>query len=330
MGAEAMTTPQTTDTRVVSSVSAARRDSAQYAGERSLVSWEEIQDLELVILRRMREFGKGNHPSLFRGGGFDFVGLRDWEPGDRVSTVDWAQSTIANFSPLVTREFEQESPASVSIVADTSLSTRCGVHGVPIAQAIARAVATLALGAAFAQDRVGLITFDGDHRQLATAPRAGRNHAIHCVDAYEETVLGARVADAPRRVGGFAGFLRQVSLVPVVSDFLLEKPEALLRELIELTSVHDVFLVMIDGAFAFEFQPPSARWVSVYDVETGRSRLVSARELASLAKTISDWQDKVEQIARRGGMDVLRVRAKDRRFHDALVEFFAYRRRRGR
>ena len=89
----------------------------------------------------MKEFTLGDHASVFKGGGFNFVGVRDWQPGDRMSSIDWAQSSMTNFSPLITRDFEQDSNATIVAVADASLSTRCGVHGVPIAAAIARAVA---------------------------------------------------------------------------------------------------------------------------------------------------------------------------------------------
>ena len=76
----------------------------------------------------MKEFTLGDHASVFKGAGFNFVGLRDWEPGDRVSSIDWAQSSLTNFSPLITREFEQDSNATIVAVADASLSTRCGVE----------------------------------------------------------------------------------------------------------------------------------------------------------------------------------------------------------
>src|SRR5881396_2840944 len=105
------------------------------------VNLSELTEIELLILRRMREVTMGEHRSLFHGSGFDFVGLRDWEAGDRFSAIDWAQSSLTNFSPLIVREFEQPSTASVVVVADGSLSTRCGVDGVPIAAAIARAIA---------------------------------------------------------------------------------------------------------------------------------------------------------------------------------------------
>jgi uncharacterized protein (DUF58 family) len=103
--------------------------------DQSLVNLSDITEIELLILRRMREFTMGEHRSVFHGAGFDFVGLREWQPGDRLSHVEWAQSTMTNFNPLIVRDFEQPSTAGVVAIADTSLSTRCGVDGVPIAPA---------------------------------------------------------------------------------------------------------------------------------------------------------------------------------------------------
>ena len=42
----------------------------------------------------------------------------EWEPGDRMSSIDWAQSSMTNFSPLITRDFEQDSNATIVAVAD--------------------------------------------------------------------------------------------------------------------------------------------------------------------------------------------------------------------
>ena len=96
-----------------------------------LVNLADITEIELVILKRMREFTLGDHRSLFHGSGFDFVGLRNWESGDRFETIDWAQSSLTNFAPLVVRNFEQPSTAGVVVVADHSRSTRCGVDALP-------------------------------------------------------------------------------------------------------------------------------------------------------------------------------------------------------
>ena len=125
-----------------------------------LINLSEITEVELIILKRMREFTIGDHASMFHGTGFDYVGLRDWQAGDQPSQIDWAQSSLTNFSPMVVREFEQPSTASVLVVADRSASTRCGVGGVPIAHAAA---------IPFGVDRCyGLLEAPGARRRRAT------------------------------------------------------------------------------------------------------------------------------------------------------------------
>ena len=80
-----------------------------------LISLSDITEIELLILKRMREVTMGDHRSLAHGSGFDFVGLRDFQAGDRPAQIDWPQSTLTNFSPLIVREYEQPSTASVVV-----------------------------------------------------------------------------------------------------------------------------------------------------------------------------------------------------------------------
>ena len=288
--------------------------------EDTLVSWSEIQDVELVIVRRMQEFAIGAHPSVFHGTGYDLAGLRDWQPGDRLSAIDWPQSSLTNFSPLITREFDQESNAPIVIAADVSQSTRCGVRDEPIARIIARAVATFAMAAAFFQDRAGLVTFDRDIRRIAVRPRVGKSHAIHCVKAYQDQLLGRGVRESAPDVS-FAGLLRTRSLVPVISDFLFEDPHPLLAELADLNTSHDVFLVMIDSAFAFDLPRFSAGWIEAYDVETGRTSVISSADLEQLGSRVREWQDTVEHAAHDHALEVLRLGGSGQQFHDTLVGF---------
>jgi uncharacterized protein (DUF58 family) len=300
----------------------------------ALVNLSDLDEIELLILKRMREFTIGEHKSQFRGTGFDFVGLRDWQPGDRLSQIDWPQSTITNFSPLVVREFEQPSTAPVIAVADRSLSTRCGTHGVPIAAAVARAIGTIGISAVFFQDRFGLITFDAGFTDLlAVRPRIGKNQVIHCLDAYARSsaardMLEIKKADSLSMT--IAGFLRKTTLVPVVSDFLFDEAPASIRELALLNSTHDVFLVLIDSAFAFEVPHVSSGWVEAFDVETGRSRVVSRRTLTTLAARAGAWQDEVERTAKAADIDVLRLGIDEEKSAIALAEFIAERRLRKR
>jgi uncharacterized protein (DUF58 family) len=297
------------------------------SGDPPLVNLSEITEVELLILRRMREFTMGEHRSLFHGSGFDFVGLRDWQAGDRFSSIDWAQSSLTNFSPLIVREFEQPSTASVVVVADGSLSTRCGVDGVPIAAAIARAIATIGMSAVFFQDLFGLMTFDAGFARLAAVrPRIGKSQVIHCLDAYQRQrgLQDVKTSDSLSR--SIAGFMRKTSLVPIISDFLFDQPRDTLRELAHLNSTHDVFLILIDAAFAFELPRISAGWIEAFDVETGRSRVMSRAAMGKLARRVREWQDDVERMAKNEGLDVLRLGLDPVQSVIALTEFVMERR----
>lgn len=272
----------------------------------------------------------GAHPSVFQGSGFDFVGLRDWQPGDRLSSIDWSQSTLTNFSPLITREFEQQSTARIVIVADTSVSTRCGTRGVPIATVVARAVATFAMAGAFFQDQVGLITFDGRCRHMSVRPQVGKNHAIHCLDAYQDVVFGRTQYEPQPVANTFDGLLRKTSMVPVVSDFLFEDYESFLDDLLKLQASHDTFVVLVDSRHAYDLPVISDGWIEAADVETGQSHLLSSSELQQLGDRVFDWQNTVEAAALSRGLEVLRVSADIDTFHGAVVRFLADRRLRKR
>ena len=120
--------------------------------------------------------------------------------------------------------------------------------------------------------------------------------------------------------------MRKTSLVPVISDFLFDQPRDMLRELAHLNSSHDVFLILIDAAFAFELPKISAGWIEAFDVENGRSRVMSRAALRKLARRVRDWQDDVERMAKDHGLDVLRLGLDPVQSIIALTEFVMERR----
>jgi uncharacterized protein (DUF58 family) len=274
----------------------------------------------------MKEYTLGDHASVFKGAGFNFVGLRDWEPGDRLSSIDWPQSSFNNFSPLIMREFEQNSTGTVIAVADASLSTRCGVRGVPIAAAIARSVAAVGLSSVFFQDMFGLITFDeGFHEVSVARPRIGKPHVIYCLDLYEQRKETDSVARGDV-IATIESHLRKTSLVPVISDFLFSNVADLIKELSILNGAHDVFLMMVDARFAYQLPGVSAGWIQTFDVETGRMRTVSRREFARLADRVEEWQQEVMRLAQEADLDIVRVGLDRWEMETILIEFVAERR----
>ena len=292
-----------------------------------LVDLSEIAEIELFVLRRMKERTIGDHDSVFRGPGFNFVGIRDWEPGDRTSSIDWAQSSLTNFSPLITREFEQPSNATIVAVADASLSTRCGTGGAIIAAAIARSLATVGMSAVLFQDMFGLITFDDQLRQVAAVrPRIGKPHVIHCLERYQHGTTTEDSGPGGDVTATIAAHLRRTSLVPVISDFLFADVGRAISELSVLNAVHDVFLIMADARFAYQLPDVSAGWIEIFDVETGRTRVLSQREMRKLAARVDEWQQDVQRLARDADLDIVRVGLDRWEMETVLVNLVAERR----
>ena len=299
-----------------------------------LINLSEITEVELLILKRMREFTIGEHSSMFHGTGFDFVGLRDWQAGDRFEAIDWAQSSLNNFSPLIVREFEQPTTSSAIIVADRSASTRCGANsgandnrGMQIATLIARAIATVGMSAVFFQDSIGLITFDEGFRELgAVRPRIGKGQVIHCLEAYQDGHGLQDIQNIGSLSATLTGFSRKTALMPVLSDFLFDEAPAFLKDLSQVNNVHDVVVMIVDASFAFELPKVSAGWVEVYDVETGRTRMMSRRELSKQSERVRAWQNEIARQAKDNDLDVVRLSLDQVKFDVALVEWVAERR----
>ncbi len=293
----------------------------------SFVDLNALTKIELLVLKRLSSGTTGEHRSRADGAGFDFVGLRDWQAGDRFSSIDWAQSSLTNFSPLVVREFDQPSAATVLAVADASLSTRCGVDGTPIGAVVGRALATIGLSAAFFQDRFGLLTFDRGFGQVAGIPaRTGRGHVVHCLEAYEARRGLEPVAGEGGIGSALAGSLRAPSLVPVISDFLFDDALALIDDLVYVNVTHDVFLVMVDSAFAYATPPLSSGWITVRDAEAGATRVLSQRAFRDLGARARAWQATVTRHAREADLDVVLLGPDQAAGDMALAEFVAERR----
>src|SRR5207237_7727089 len=93
----------------------------------------------------------------------------------------------------------------------------------------------------------------------------------------------------------------------VISEFLFDDAGEVLKELALVNSAHDVFIVLIDSAFAFELPPVSAGWIEAFDVETGRAKVLSRGALKTLSTRTRAWQDEVSRLAKDAGLAGLRI-----------------------
>ena len=74
--------------------------------------------VDLHTSNRARGLIQGRGRSLFKGSGEDFDDLKYYQPGDKISDIDW-KATARSGEPLI-RQFNEERVRHLSIVADTS------------------------------------------------------------------------------------------------------------------------------------------------------------------------------------------------------------------
>ena len=85
-------------------------------------------------------------------------------------------------------------------------------------------------------------------------------------------------------------------------------------------------LLMADARFAYDVPKVSDGWVDVFDIETGRTRVLSRAGGRPGAGRANAWQDEVVRMAKDADLDVVRVGLDRWEMETALVEFAAERR----
>jgi len=290
----------------------------------------EIKEIDIVVLRRLQELIGGDHKSFFKGDGFDLVGLRDWQPGDKISSIDWPQSTMNNFNPLVVMEFEEDKNGTILIVTDASLSMGCGIDGFSSRNIVSRAIATIGLSGVFFQDLTGLFIFDHKYNHVHIRPRMGKNNIISCISHYLNPSFSGSALNPLNMTQKILGCLRRPAMIPVISDFLFEDADDFIKDISNLKSRHDLFLIVTEASFLFELPETSDGWVECLDIENGKTMLLSRKEFMHMSGRAIDHQAAVIQRARQSGLEVLKAGRDKNTFYNNFTEFFFNRRTRRR
>ena len=122
----------------------------------------------------------GNQLSRSRGDGIEFADIREWQPGDRVRSINWQAS--ARRGDLLVNEQHPERNTDVVLFLDTFTDVRSGGHGT--LDLTVRAAASLAHRYLQRKDRVGVVSFGGYLSWLL--PRSGTQQLYRIVDSLLE------------------------------------------------------------------------------------------------------------------------------------------------
>ena len=112
-----------------------------------------LRDALLRGLRRPRRFAEGS-PLQYRGDGYEFVELREYQPGDDVRRIDWAAT--ARTAQLQTRVLLEDVALTIAVYTDDSPAIEMGRN-----RALREAASEISdawLAAALRSDRTFVLT----------------------------------------------------------------------------------------------------------------------------------------------------------------------------
>ena len=205
----------------------------------------------------------GNFRSLYRGQGIEFAGVRDYNRGDDIRTIDW--NVTARMGRPYIKIFEEERELQIFLITDSSLSMQLENNSgrrTKYASA-AETAALVTIAAEINACPVGAVFFDGAIH-FSCEPSLGKETTMQILNHLDRLPASPTPGSVlPNAISAAAKVLRKRSLVFVLSDFRCggwEKP------LINLAQKNDVIAINIHDAWDEEL--PSLGTVVFKDMES--------------------------------------------------------------
>jgi uncharacterized protein (DUF58 family) len=255
-----------------------------------------IRSLELTT-KRLLSGGclTGDNNTKFRGSGFEFNQLRDYQQGDDIRFIDWKSSTRAH--KMLIREYIEDRNRTILLFVDVSASTYYG-SGISLkADLMVELAGILAFTALYRKDSVGIILFT-DRIEVALLPRSGRNHVIHGIKTMVTHTPLSKTTNITSALEYLASLKIKNTLACVISDFT----SYLNQELLSIVSKrHELIAFRCSDKQEITF--PSAGMLTFEDRETGERVTINAGRTEGMARTLSTWRLNQETIFRAARVD---------------------------
>jgi uncharacterized protein (DUF58 family) len=139
--------------------------------------YPQVETLRTMLAPLETQVYVGNQVSRTRGDGIEFADLREWEPGDRVRSINWRAS--ARRGTWWVNQQHPERNTDVVLFLDTFADVRSGSRGT--LDATVRAATSLAHRYLQRKDRVGVVSFGGFLTWLL--PSSGTRQLYRIVDS---------------------------------------------------------------------------------------------------------------------------------------------------
>lgn len=205
----------------------------------------------------------------------EFSGVREYEPGDDIRTIDW--NVTARLGHPFVKKFHEERELTVILMVDASGSGQFGSHDRMKGEIAAEICALLAFSAIKNNDKVGLVIFT-DRIEKFVPPKKGREHVLRVIREILYFRPEGKGTDISLALRHLLRVIRRRAVVFLVSDFLDSDYERMLRI---AGRKHDMVAITVEDPR--ETALPAVGFVELEDAETGERLAFDAGDRRSRA-----------------------------------------------
>lgn len=201
---------------------------------------KKVRAIEIASRRLVEQGLAGLYMSAFRGSGMQFREFRQYVYGDDVRHISWNVS--ARTQEPVLKLFEEERERTLFLLVDVSASLRRGPWARAKAERLAEVAATLALSAAEAGDKLGLILYS-DRVEKVIPPAKGRTHLLRLIrDVLLFEAKGERTSP-DLALKQLDRVLKKQAIVFLLSDMEVMPSDKVLRQ---CQQMHELIVVSVE------------------------------------------------------------------------------------
>jgi uncharacterized protein (DUF58 family) len=269
---------------------------------------KKVELIRIFTREKVTSSFAGNYLSAFKGSGIEFEGVREYEPGDDIRTIDW-NVTARTGKPHI-KKYQEERELTILFAVDCSASGDFSSTERTKRDTAAEIVSVLALAAAKNSDRTSLLLFSDEIEEFIP-PSKGVEHNYRLVSrllSFKPRNKGTSINKAFEYISRVAG---KHWIVFFLSDFCDEGWQDKIKV---MSSSYD--FVAVDVVDPLESEFPDAGLVTVTDSETGKSAVIDTRSHSLKHKSIE-----TEKLIRRSGAGFIRVNT-DKDWIHSFIEFF--------
>jgi len=271
--------------------------------EKSLLSKREL--LEIFLRHRVHSPFPGDWESIYRGSGYEFWALREWEPTDNVRNIDW--KATARTGKYHVREYLAESYYNLMILYDISNSVSFGRK--ELVQA--NIAVSLAYSAIVGNNGCGLMLFADDVVSFLP-PRMGRPHFMQILQAIAEAKpVPCETTRLDPALTKLVGEVPE-SLTFILSDFMFPFDCTYhFQRSLHGSSKHEVKALIVLESCEKELPPGASGLMPLCSYETGETVLLDLGKWRAYNESRQRWLEETRDRLERVGIDALVLTPKE-------------------